>query len=326
MGHTHLSVPRGASMTPGHQISPDLIAFINSFLRYPFGKKAYKVLSLESHKKIYIHCLKQPHGNGILSSRTDVLRSIGYDHSLFYKKNGDSVVFLAIYVDDILVTGNDETKIESLKCFWTTLSRLKIWAFYITFLAWKFYMTQRKLATDLLDEFQCCHLSRVVESDADQFRPKLEFFRDFWKPRKRARKKKKIKYRNSHDLAARRQSSRRELISGRFSPRIPHYQAAIHTLGYLKGTAIRGLFFTKDPSFQLEAYCDSDWAARSPIPWKSKKQATVSLSYAEAEYRSIRHVRCDSQAAIHKAKNPVFHEQTKHIDIDCHFVREKLKS
>ena len=84
------------------------------------------------------------------------------------------------------------------------------------------------------------------------------------------------------------------------------------------------------------------------ISWKSKKQTTVSLSSAEAEYRSLRRVvaelswlsrllhkfglsnitpipvKCDNMAAIYIAKNPVFHERTKHIEIDCHFVRHKL--
>ena len=87
----------------------------------------------------------------------------------------------------------------------------------------------------------------------------------------------------------------------------------------------------------------------SPISWKFKKQATISLSFTEAEYRVVRqvvgelvwlerlldeltfkcslpiHVHCDSQAAVHIAKNPIFHEGTKHIEIDCHFVRTKIQ-
>lgn len=86
----------------------------------------------------------------------------------------------------------------------------------------------------------------------------------------------------------------------------------------------------------------------SLIFWKSKKRHTVSLSSAEAENRSLRRltvelawlsrlltvftipdinpipVKCDSQAAIYVAKNPIFHEHTKHIEVDHHFVQEKL--
>jgi len=86
----------------------------------------------------------------------------------------------------------------------------------------------------------------------------------------------------------------------------------------------------------------------SPISWKSKKQPTVALSSAEAEYRSMRAVTAelswltrlffelqvspilpiplesDSLETRYIAKNPLFHERTKHIELDHHFVREKL--
>ena len=140
--------------------------------------------------------------------------------------------------------------------------------------------------------------------------------------------------------------------------------AALHTLRYVKRDPSQGLFFNASSDYTLQAFCDSDWAQcpctrRSvsgyfvmlggiPICWKSKKQPTVSLSSAEAEYRSLRAViaelswltrlfvelqvpsilpipvKSDSLAAIYIAKNPVFHERTKHIELDCHFVREKL--
>ncbi|XP_070054895.1 uncharacterized protein [Nicotiana tomentosiformis] len=86
----------------------------------------------------------------------------------------------------------------------------------------------------------------------------------------------------------------------------------------------------------------------SPVCCNFKKQPTVYLSSAEAECRALHKivaestwlvrllhdlgvsvsspvpVYCDNQAALSIAKNPVQHERTKHIELDCHFVREKL--
>jgi ATP sulfurylase len=86
------------------------------------------------------------------------------------------------------------------------------------------------------------------------------------------------------------------------------------------------------------------------ISWRTKKQVTVSRSSSEAEYRALALATCelqrliyllqdlkisctrlpvlfcDNQSALHIATNPVFHERTKHLEIDCHIVREKLQS
>ena len=92
----------------------------------------------------------------------------------------------------------------------------------------------------------------------------------------------------------------------------------------------------------------SVYLGESLISWKSKKQQTISRSSSEEEYRAlaattceiqqityllqdlhIQHLQpallyCDNQVAIQIANNQVFHERTKHIEIECHVAREKL--
>lgn len=148
------------------------------------------------------------------------------------------------------------------------------------------------------------------------------------------------------------------------SPRVPHFQALLHVLHYVASTVGQGILLKTGANLTLTAHSDSVWAScpdsrrsvtgylmllgNSPISWKSKKQSTISRSSSEAEYRAMTHatsevtwlvrllhelgisnlllaiLHCDNQSAIHIAKNPVFHERTKHIDIDCHFTRDKV--
>ena len=150
----------------------------------------------------------------------------------------------------------------------------------------------------------------------------------------------------------------------RFSskPNRSHWVAAKRVLPYLKGTMNFGLFYSNGSG--VVGYSDADWAgdmddrkstsgymfqiAGGPVSWKSKKQDTVALSTAEAEYVALSSAvqECvwmrrllselgnpsggpttvleDNQSAIAMARNPQFHGGAKHIDIKHHFVRERV--
>ncbi|CAL8075035.1 unnamed protein product [Prunus armeniaca] len=82
------------------------------------------------------------------------------------------------------------------------------------------------------------------------------------------------------------------------APRKPHMEAALRILRYLKKSPGQGILLSSHNDLTLHAFCDSNWARRSTtgycvflgsylISWKSKRQKTVSLSSAEAEYRSM---------------------------------------
>jgi hypothetical protein len=135
-------------------------------------------------------------------------------------------------------------------------------------------------------------------------------------------------------------------------------------LRYLQGTPDYGLLLRRSSSSDLVVYTDADWAGcpdtrRSTsdyavflgdnlVSWSAKRQTVVSRSSAEAEYRAVANgvaeatwlrqllhelqtlpsrctlVYCDNISTVYLSTNPVQHQRTKHVEIDLHFVREKV--
>ncbi|GKD02624.1 hypothetical protein Tco_1177598 [Tanacetum coccineum] len=135
-------------------------------------------------------------------------------------------------------------------------------------------------------------------------------------------------------------------------------------LRYLKGALGMGVMYKANDGFELTAFVDFDWSKCNVtrrfvtgyavflgsclVSWKSKKQSILAKSSAKAEYRAMSNVACeiiwilklltnlkveyaitvkmvcDSSASMQIAANPVFHERTKHFEIDLYFLREKI--
>jgi len=148
------------------------------------------------------------------------------------------------------------------------------------------------------------------------------------------------------------------------APTVIHFKMVHRILRYVKGTIDTGLNFTSHSTLDLCAFSDADWGGCSTtrcsttgyctflgsnlISWCAKKQPTVSRSSTEAEYRAMANTTaeliwltfilqdlhispssppilyCDNLSALHMTVNPVFHARSKHIELDYHFVRERV--
>ena len=229
------------------------------------------------------------------------------DHSLFTRQRDKSFTALLIYVDDILITGNDPISVAMTKKFLHGHFHLKDLGPVKYFLGMEFsasknriFITQRKYALEIIED---AGLLGAAPADTPmECGLKLSDKSDLLKDLGRFRR---LVGRLIYLTVSRLDITYVVHVLSRFmhQPRKLYMEAALRVVRYLKGAPGQGLFFSSNTDFKLRAYFDSDWAGclltrrsitgycvflgPSLISWRSKRQKTVSLSSAEAEYRAM---------------------------------------
>ncbi|GAA0143892.1 transmembrane signal receptor [Lithospermum erythrorhizon] len=101
-------------------------------------------------------------------------------------------------------------------------------------------------------------------------------------------------------------------------PRQDHWSAALRVVKYLKGSPGQGILLSVDCDLKLSEY-RSMAVVTCELKWLKGLLACFGV-----DHTGSMELFCDSQSALHLAHNPVFHERTKHIEIDCHFLLDAV--
>eukprot|EP00253_Pinus_taeda_P020355 PITA_20355 len=258
------------------------------------------------------------------------------DNTVYTKKVGNSLIILVLYVDDLILTGSDPNLIKHVK------SSLKK-KFEMTDLGHLHYflglqvlqskegisLSQSKYACDILRHF---HMEDCKPAPSP-FQSGVKLSVSCTSPEVDATLYRQLVGKLLYLTHTRPDLSFAVGLVARFmqNPRESHWKAAKEYFVMFESTA--GYVFTLGPG---------------PITWACKKQAAISLSSAEAEYRGaveaskealwLRQILsefgfeqqhpttlwCDNQSAIQRCKDPVQHQRSKHIELHMHFIRKLI--
>ncbi|RVW86325.1 Retrovirus-related Pol polyprotein from transposon RE1 [Vitis vinifera] len=247
-----------------------------------------------------------------------VIKNQGYqqgqsDHTMFFKQSNDGrITILIVYVDDIILTGDDTGQVERLKKVLATEFEVKDLGQMRYFLGMEvarsrkgINISQRKYVLDLLTEtgmLGCKPSDTLIEA-----RNRMESDGKLVDKEKYQRLVGRLIY-LSHtrpDIAF----AVSVVSQYMHSPKESHLEAVYKILRYLKGSPGRGLFFKKSDSKKVEIYTDADWARSTDdrrsttsyctyvwgnlVTWRSKKQNVVARSSAETEFRAVAQGMCE---------------------------------
>eukprot|EP00253_Pinus_taeda_P032104 PITA_32104 len=313
------------------------------------------------HEEIY---MEQP-----LASSKQTPALCYSDNTVYTKKVGNSLIILVLYVDDLILTGSDPNLINHVK------SSLKK-KFEMTDLGNLHYflglqvlqskecisLSQSKYACDILRHF---HMEDCKPAPSP-FQSGVKLSVSCTSPEVDATLYRQLVGKLLYLTHTRPDLSFAVGLVARFmqNPRESHYKSAKRILRYVRGTVQFGIHYSAKAATLLVGFTDSDWAGdpddrkstagyvftlgSGPITWACKKQAAISLSSAEAEYRGaveaskealwLRQILsefgfdqqhpttlwCDNQSAIQLCKDPVQHQRSKHIELHMHFIRKLI--